>query len=426
MHGVIQSGLVGVVGAVLLVQLLDTAAVHHGGVGEDGGHHVVLGKLIVLGHLDAAQHVGDAGDAQPAHLLDLLVAHAQLVLHVLLALRGVEQAQQTLGVLIVDGNGHIGVLHVVDPGDVLVTDALDAVAAEAVVQNGGALQRLAHGQLQVGIALLQQVTGGHGTGGAGGEAGAGEVLAGLLDGLEQICQSVAGDVVVPQGVAHLGELVEDHHGGILLQLPRLVEDLLDVGLAAGGGDDLTGDALEPVEALTGHILRQDSHGLAGQQLGVESAATAVVAGGGPYGVMIGGVKLTGHQTGGQAAEGSAHLVAAGGEPLAGHGYDAAGYAGELGGDLHIVGDRLEQAAGLLGLVVPGNTEQVHGVHVPQAGGGELGLDLLRDQIGVLHLSNGGDDNVVLLGLLDVMLQANLVDGQIDHVFSSCFICLRLC
>ena len=192
------------------------------------------------------------------------------------------------------------------------------------------------------------------------------------------------------------------------------------------GDDLTGDALEPVKALTGHILRQDRHGLAGQQLGVEGAATAVVAGGGPYGVMIGGVKLSGHQTGSQTAEGSAHLVAAGGEPLAGHGNDTAGNAGELGGDLHIVGDRLEQAAALLGLVVPGNTEQVHGIHVPQAGGGKLGLDLLRDQIGVLHLSNGGDDNVVLLGLLDVMLQANLVDGQIDHVFSSCFICLRLC
>ena len=62
-------------------------------------------------------------------------------------------------------------------------------------------------------------------------------------------RGVAGDVVVPQGIAHLGKLVEDHHGGILLQLPGLVEDLLDVGLAAGGGDDLAGDALEPVKAL---------------------------------------------------------------------------------------------------------------------------------------------------------------------------------
>ena len=45
----------------------------------------------------------------------------------------------------------------------------------------------------------------------------------------------------------------------------------------------------------------------------------------------------GNQPGRQTAEGSAYLVAAGREPLARHGNDAAGHAGELGGDLHIVG-----------------------------------------------------------------------------------------
>ena len=407
-----------VVRAVHLVQLLDTGLVHDSGVGQHGAHHVVLGQLVVLGHLDAAQDVGDTGDAQPGHLLDFLIGHTQLVLHVLLALGGVEQAQQALAVLVVDGDGHIGVLHVVDPGDVLVADTLDAVAAKAVIQDGGALQGLAHGQLQVGIALLQQITGGHGAGGAGGKAGAGEVLAGLLDGLEQVGQGVAGDVVVPQGIAHLGELVEDHHGGILLQLPGLVEDLLHVGLAAGGGDDLAGDGLQPVKTLLGHILGQDGHGLAGQQLGVEGAAAAVVAGGGPHGMVIGSVELTGHQAGSQAAEGGAHLVAAGGEPLAGHGNDAAGHAGELAGDLHIVGDRLEQTAGLLGLVVPGNAEQVDGIHIPQTGVAQLGLDLLGDQVRVLHLGDGGDDDVVLLGLLDVMRQTDFVDGQIDFTHVS--------
>ena len=135
-------------------------------------------------------------------------------------------------------------------------------------------------------------------------------------------------------------------------------------------------------------------------------------------MVIGGVELTGDQAGSQAAEGGAHLMAAGGEPLAGHGDDAAGHAGELAGDLHIVGNRLEQAALLLGLVVPGDAEQVHGVHVPQSGVAELGLDLLGDQVGVLHLGDGGDNDVVLLSLLDIVLQAGLVDGQIDHVFFS--------
>ena len=66
----------------------------------------------------------------------------------------VEQAQQPLAVLIVDVDDHVGVLHIVDPGNVLVANALDPVAAEAVLQNGGALQRLAHRQLQLGIMLL--------------------------------------------------------------------------------------------------------------------------------------------------------------------------------------------------------------------------------------------------------------------------------
>lgn len=52
----------------------------------------------------------------------------QLVLQIRLALRGVEQAQQPLAVLIVDVDDHVGVLHVVDPGDVLIADALDPVA----------------------------------------------------------------------------------------------------------------------------------------------------------------------------------------------------------------------------------------------------------------------------------------------------------
>ena len=137
--------------------------------------------------------------------------------------------------------------------------------------------------------------------------------------------------------------------------------------------------------------------------------------------MICSIELTGHQAGSQAAEGSTHLVAAGGEPLTGHGNDAAGNTGQSAGNLHVIGHSLEQTALLLGLIVPGNTEQVHGIHIPQPGLGELGLDLLGDQVGVLHLGDGGNDDVVFLCLLDIMLQAGLVDGQIDHcLFSSCF------
>jgi hypothetical protein len=75
----------------------------------------------------------------------------------------------------------------------LIADTLDTVATEAVVQDGGALQGLAHAQLQVGILLLQQIAGGHGAGRTGGEAGTGKLIAGTLNSLEHICQSIAGE-----------------------------------------------------------------------------------------------------------------------------------------------------------------------------------------------------------------------------------------
>ena len=165
MQRMVLLGLEGGIGAVLGIELFHAGLVHDGGVRQDGDNDVVLGQLIVFGHLDAAQHVGDAGDAHPGELLDLLVRHAK-GLQVLLTLLAVEQSQQALGVLVVDGNGHVGVLHVMDPRNVLVADTLDAVAAEAVVQNGRALQGLADGELHAGIALLQQIAGGHRAGGS--------------------------------------------------------------------------------------------------------------------------------------------------------------------------------------------------------------------------------------------------------------------
>ena len=286
----------------------------------------------------------------------------------------------------------------------------------------GHLEGLAHRQLQMGILLLQQVAGGHGAGGAGGEGRGREPVPGALDGLEHIRQGPAGDVVVPQGVAHLLELVEDHVLGIPLELVGLVEDLLDVGLAAGGGDDLGADLMEPVEPLLAHLRRQDGHAPGAQQPGVEGAAAAVVAGGGPHGLVSVHVELAGHQPGGQAPEGGAHLVAAGGEPLAHHGHDPAGHAGEDRGQLNVVGHRLEEAAGLPGLVLPGDAEQVQGVHIPQAHVLQLLPDLLRNGLRVLHLRDGGDEDPVFPGLFDVVRQALFVDGEIDHSHlpSCCF------
>ena len=60
----------------------------------------------------------------------------------------VEQAQDAQAILVVNGRHRIGVAHVVDPGDVLVADALDAVVAEAVHEQRRALQRFGGDDLQ--------------------------------------------------------------------------------------------------------------------------------------------------------------------------------------------------------------------------------------------------------------------------------------
>ncbi|MPN49749.1 hypothetical protein SDC9_197371 [bioreactor metagenome] len=149
----------------------------------------------------------------------------------------------------------------------LVADALDAVSAEAVVQDGGALKRLAHGQLHAGVDLLEVVAAADGTRRAGGKAGARQPVARALDGLEGLGNGRAGDLIVPEVVAHLLELIEDHHvvpGGA--QLPGLVKDFLHVGLAAGGGDHLAGDLAEPLEPLPAHLGGQNGHGVHRQQL----------------------------------------------------------------------------------------------------------------------------------------------------------------
>ena len=135
------------------------------------------------------------------------------------------------------------------------------------------------------------------------------------------------------------------------------------------------------------------------------------------------VELAGDEARGEAAERSADLVAARGEPLARHSDDAALHAGQLRGDLDIVRHLLEETAGLLGLVLPRDAEEIQGIHIPQADVLELSLNFLRDGLRMLHLRDGRNNDVVFLGLLNVVLQAGLVDGQIDLAHGSLLLLL---
>ena len=107
---------------------------------------------------------------------------------------------------------------------------------------------------------------------------------------------------MPYAVAHLFELVEyDHVVTGVAELPGLIEYLFYVGLAAGGSNDLASYLGEPIKAFLAHFGGQYGYAVAGKELGVEGAAAAVVAGGGPNGLIVGSVELSGHEAGYQAA-----------------------------------------------------------------------------------------------------------------------------
>ncbi len=172
--------------------------------------------------------------------------------------------------------------------------------------------------------------------------------------------------------------------------------------------------LEPVKALLAHFGGQNGYAFTREQLGVERAAAAIVAGGGPNGLVIGGVELAGHEARGQAAVACAHLMAAGGEPLAAKNDDPGVHTREGAGDFDEV-DPAILAALHGGLVMPGDAEQVKGIHIPKAHVLEALLDLFRHLIRIPHLGKGGQYDVVLPRLLNVVRQVLFVHFQIDHV-----------
>ena len=300
----------------------------------------------------------------------------------------------------------------------LVANAFDAVSAEAVVEQRRALECFADCQLAGGIDFLEVVARGHGARAAAREGRARETVAFALDGLKRIRDGFTGHLIVPDAVAHLFKLVEDHDvlaGG--LELPGFVENLFDVALAAGGCDDFARDGLEPIKALFAHLGGQDRDRLASQQCGVVRAATAIVAGARPNGLVVRRVKLTCHEARHEAAERCADLMAARGEPFAGEDDDARLNARKNGGNLDEV-HAAKLAALFLGLVAPADAEQVQGVDVPEADVGQLFFDAVRNQVRVAHLGNLRDDDALLARSVDAVLKAFFVFRQVDHVFHS--------
>ena len=90
-----------------------------------------------------------------------------------------------------------------------VADALDAVAAEAVHEEGRALQRLGGDDLEGGILFLEEIAGRDSAGGAGGGNKGSGAEPGIAERRQDILESRPGDVVVEDGIPEFLELVKD-------------------------------------------------------------------------------------------------------------------------------------------------------------------------------------------------------------------------
>jgi len=216
-------------------------------------------------------------------------------------------------------------------------------------------------------------------------------------------------------VAELVELVEDDE--VLArspQFPALVEDFLDVALAARRRNDLACNLRQPLEPLAAHAFRQDGNGLTAEQRGIVRAPAAVVAGGGPDGLLRRRVELTRDQPRDEAAERRADLVRAGGEPFADEDKDTRVYTGQCLRELQIV-CWAEATAMRDRLVLPGDAKEVARVDIPQADAAQLRLDAVGNQRRIPHLGEGRDDDVTLACALHCACETIGVDGQINHV-----------
>ena len=171
---------------------------------------------------------------------------------------------------------------------------------------------------------------------------------------------------MPEVIAHLLKLVEDHDIlTCVAQFPGLIEDLLNIALAAGSGDRLAGNCGKPVKTLLAHLSGQDGDRIARKQLRIECAAAAVVTGRRPYGLMICGIKLTRYQSREQTSDGRAYLMATCREPFADHADDLGVNARKLLGKYKEI--RLSELSALfLGLIVPCDPEKVQGIDIPES------------------------------------------------------------
>ena len=326
--------------------------------------------------------------------------------------------------MIADADDGVGVHDVVDQRHVLVADALDVVLAEAVHQQRRALDRLDRGDPRPEHALQMVARRDRARGARGGDEG-GEfcVRPSRGCGVEDALQRSARAQTMDEIVAVLAELVEHDVGRIAVQRRAGVVDLLDVALRARRADDVGGlgdPALEPVEALPAHVLRQHRDAAATEDAGDRDAAAAVVAGRGPDRAVPGRVELAGDDARRKAAVGGENLVGADHrEPLAEREHDARGRAGQLRRQLDRAGRRGAVAA--RSVVEPVDAKEVQRMRRVRIDAGEALDDAGRDARRVLQLSERRQDDPRLAKAgerapVDVAIDQTRFQPEPSHAF----------
>src|ERR1035438_6803936 len=275
--GMVADGVLRAVRSPFGAQFLQPRTVQIHRIGEDREDDIALPELEVFRRLYGGEDIADPRDSEPREPGQNVRLDPQ-GRKGFAARRFVEEPEDSHAVLVVDRGDSIGVAHVVDPGDMLVPDSLDSVLAEAVLEQGGALEGLACDDPQVGELLLQEIACGDRSRRARRRNVGGGPERSVAQAGEHFRAGRPGDAVVEDRVPEFLELIEDQDKRVLLQLPALVVDLLHVGFAARGDYDFGADAPEPFEALARHLLRKDGDALAAEDGAIECAAAAVVAG----------------------------------------------------------------------------------------------------------------------------------------------------
>ncbi len=244
--------LLGVHRALLAVEALQHGRVAVEAVGGHGHHRLPGAEAEVGGRPDRGEDVADAAGAEDVSPAPRALGVDPLRLERRLPL--LEELEALEALEVVHAHQQVRGPHVVDPGHVLVADPLDPVGAEPDAVEGGALHRLRGHDAQPRVAGAQALS----RRDRPRRAHRGDEGSRLeTERAHDLFRRRRGAVEVEAVVPDLLELVEDPVRGLRAQLAHLVVDLLDVRLAARGGDHVGAVAADLLEALGAHLRGED-------------------------------------------------------------------------------------------------------------------------------------------------------------------------